>query len=250
MPMIILTIISFCSGVAISLNGIALILGDARNLGTYLTTILGLFLIAIAIFRKAIKKLLIYPIFKLIAVLIGIIFTTIIITSSMVYMYGRTDTVTYKEDYLIVLGCGLHGTEPSESLTKRLEKAVEYTKKNPDCTIIVTGGMGSGEDIPESEAMYIYLVDNGISPDRIIQENTSTSTYENFEFANKLTNNDLATKSAVFITSDFHIYRANHLAKLQGLSMNHMSAKTPWHSVVSAYLRENLALVKMFLFNK
>lgn len=98
--------------------------------------------------------------------------------------------------------------------------------------------------------MYIYLVENGINPERIIREDASTSTTENFEFSNNITNGELKTKTSVFITNDFHIYRAHSLAKLQGLSPNHLSASTPWHSVIPAYLRENLALVKMFVFKE
>lgn len=246
----ILTIISAFSGTFISLNGIILALGDARNIGTYLTILLGSTLIFIAIFMKAIRRLLIYPLFKILWIVFCFLFVAGLLSSSMLYMYGRSDTATYKEDYLVVLGCGLHGTEPSETLVRRLDKAVAYATQNTDCKIIVTGGMGTGEDVPEAEAMYNYLTDRGINPERIIQETQATSTTENFEFSNRLTNGDLQNKSAVFITNDFHIYRANSLAKLQGLSMNHLSAQTPWHSVIPSYLRENLALIQMFVFNK
>lgn len=34
----------------------------------------------------------------------------------------------------------------------------------------MSGGQGSGEDIPESEAMAAYEVDKGVDADRIIKE--------------------------------------------------------------------------------
>lgn len=246
----ILSVISAVFGIPILTNGIALIANNAHNIGTYLTVVLGIILIIIAFFMKLIKRLFIYPLFKLLSTVLCFGLVVCLISSTFLFIYGKADTATYKEDYLVVLGCGLQGTEPSETLVKRLEKAVGYANRNTTAKIIVTGGMGQGEDITEAEAMYKYLVDNGINPDRILQEHNSTSTTENFEFSNSLTNGDLQNKSAVFITNDFHIYRANSLAKLQGLSMNHLSAQTPWHSVIPSYLRENLALIQMFVFNK
>lgn len=246
----IFSVFSAISGTLISANGIALACGNAKNIGTYLTIALGVILILISIFRKLVKKLFIYPLFKLLSVLACIALVVGIISSVALCIYGNADTATYEEDYLIVLGCGLNGSTPSESLVKRLDKAIEYSSRNTDCKIIVTGGQGSGEDVSEAEAMYIYLVENGINPERIIREDASTSTTENFEFSNNITNVELKTKTSVFITNDFHIYRAHSLAKLQGLSPNHLSASTPWHSVIPAYLRENLALVKMFVFKE
>lgn len=237
-------------GIPVLSNGVILLFNQASNIGTYLTIILGLILILTGIFFKVIKKLFLYPVFKIFCVLLITLLTITIFVSGFLYIYGKADTVTYNEDYLVVLGCGLHGTEPSEMLRLRLDKTIEYNEKNPDCTIIVTGGQGKGEDISEAEAMATYLVEKGIEADRIIRESASTSTTENFMFSTEITGGQLKTKSVAFITNDFHIYRANSLAKLQGLEINHLSAKTPLHSVIPSYLREVLALVQMLVLNK
>ena len=246
----ILSVISAVFGIPILTNGIALVANNAHNIGTYLTVLLGIILISFALFMRIIKKLFIYPLFKLLTTIMCFSLVLAVISSAFLFIYGKADTATYKEDYLIVLGCGLQGSEPSDTLVRRLEKASEYAKRNTECKIIVTGGMGKGEDITEAEAMYKYLVDDGINPERILQEKNATSTSENFKFSNRTANNELQSKSAVFITNDFHIYRANSLAKLEGLYMTHLHATTPWHSVIPSYLRENLALIKMFVFNK
>lgn len=246
----ILAVISACIGIPIFSNGVSQIIGQAHNIGTYLTVILGIFLILISIFIKLIKKLFIYPLFKLLWGAISFALVLSVISSAFLFIYGKADTTTYKENYLVVLGCGINGTEPTETLLRRLDKAIEYANKNTECTIIVTGGMGVGEDITEAQAMYNYLTEKGILPERILQETRATSTFENFSFSNEITGNDLQNKSAVFITNDFHVYRANSLAKLLGFSMNHLSASTPAPSIIPSYLRENLALVKMLLFNE
>ena len=246
----ILSVISALFGIPILSNGIILVCDNVQTAGTYLTILLGLVLLLIAVFMKVIKRLFIYPLFKLLWASVCLMCILAVISSLFLFIYGRLDTTSYDEDYLVVLGCGINGTEPSQMLIRRLDKAVEYANRNTDCTIIVTGGMGKNEDIPEAEAMKTYLIDKGINPDRIIEETSSTSTTENFKFANMATNGDLQIKSSVFITNDIHIYRANALAKIQGLSVKHLSASTPWHGIIPSYLRENLALIQMIVFNK
>lgn len=246
----ILSLISAVIGIPVFIDGISLIATGSNNIGTYFTVFAGIFFIMVAVFLKIVKNIILRPVFKLfsaVTLLVAVLFS---VSSGFLFIYGKADTATYTEDYLMVLGCGLNGSEPSEVLANRLDKAVQYAERNKNCTIIVTGGMGRGEDIPESAAMYEYLVTNGIDPERILKESESTSTAENFKYSNILTKNDLQSKSAVFITNDFHIYRASSLAKLQGMHMTHLSAKTPIHSVIPSYIRENLALVQMFVFGK
>ena len=62
----------------------------------------------------------------------------------------------------------------------------ELQAKYPDRKIILAGGQGDNETIPESEGMKNYLIQNGISKDRIIEENTSRNTIQNFENSKKI----------------------------------------------------------------
>ncbi|MCD8104740.1 MAG: YdcF family protein [Lachnospiraceae bacterium] len=86
-------------------------------------------------------------------------------------------------EYVIVLGAQVRGTSPSRALRRRLDRAVEYARENPDTIFILSGGQGSDEDISEAECMYRYLVGAGVSEDRLIQEADSTSTAENLRFS-------------------------------------------------------------------
>ena len=49
--------------------------------------------------------------------------------------------------------------------------------------MVVSGGKGSGEKITEAKAMKDYLIKNGIDKNRIIEEDKSTNTYENFKYS-------------------------------------------------------------------
>ena len=96
---------------------------------------------------------------------------------------GYSDTATKQEKAVIVLGAGLRGERVTDLLTRRLDAAYDYHLENPNAVIVVTGGQGPGEDIPEARAMKAYLVEKGVPEKQILEEASSTSTEENFCFA-------------------------------------------------------------------
>lgn len=152
---------------------------------------------------------------------------------------GRVDTV-------IVLGCGIWPDgRPTLALKLRLDKAIEYYDENPQVNIIVSGGQGPNEPYPEAFAMKEYLLSYGIPEEKILEEDKSTSTRENFEFSGRLMNiqND-KIKKIVFITNDFHVFRARILARRFGFEAYAIAAPTPRVIIINSYLREFFAFVK------
>ncbi|MCM1569915.1 MAG: YdcF family protein [Roseburia sp.] len=117
-------------------------------------------------------------------------------------------------DYVIVLGAQWKESGPSYVLKKRLDAAVDYLKKNPDAKVIVSGGKGGNEPIPEAEGMYGYLVGAGINQERILQENTSHNTYENLRNSGMLL--DRRSDKVLVVTNNFHIFRSLGIAKKMG----------------------------------
>ena len=235
-------------GAALIINGILLIIFANSTIGSYLTVFWGFIFLLPAVFFKKTVKLLMFPFFNLITVFAVFGFACSVITAAFLYLYGTDDNVTYNEDYLIVLGCGLRGETPTEPLRARLDTALGYLEQNRDCKVIVSGGRGSGESITEAEAMRRYLTERGVEASRIITEGKSTSTTENFRFSNKQTENELASSQAAFVTNDFHIYRAYSLARLQGFNFTHIHADTSWYNLAPSYLREILAIGQMIVF--
>ena len=129
-----------------------------------------------------------------------------------------------------------------------MDRAIEYCGKNPVAVIVVSGGQGPQEDITEAPAMERYLIDKGIPQSRIIKEEASTSTYENFLFARKVLEPRFQQGfSAVLITNRFHMYRASKLARYTGITANRLGAPTVWYIVPVNYLREMLAVVRIWV---
>lgn len=117
-------------------------------------------------------------------------------------------------DYIIVLGAQVKGNKPSLSLQYRIDEAAEYLKKNPDTKAILSGGKGAGETISEAQCMKEALIKQGISEERLLEEDKSTNTKENIEYSYKFIASDSDTDIKVgIVTNNFHIYRGTAIAR-------------------------------------
>lgn len=148
---------------------------------------------------------------------------------------------------VMVLGCRVRGEEPSNMLKARLNAGLKVLEENPGAVCVVSGGQGEGEDISEAEAMQRYLMQNGISAERIFTEDKSISTRENFRFSKHIFEELGISDGIVVATNDFHQYRAEIYARQNGLEVGHISAKTHIKSFLNYWIREWLALLSAFL---
>ena len=144
-------------------------------------------------------------------------------------------------DYVIVLGAKVHERGISNSLRQRLNKAIQYSRKSPGTVLILSGGQGADEPMTEAQAMYQYLLENGVSPTRMIMEPVSSSTVENIAYSQLIilqreqSKRDLAGKGdgsvapgpylqveekpvqIGILTSNYHVFRAGMIAKKRGM---------------------------------
>jgi uncharacterized SAM-binding protein YcdF (DUF218 family) len=166
--------------------------------------------------------------------------------------HGVADTANYDEDVLIVLGAGVNGTQVGENLKRRLDSALDYLEKNPDAYIAVSGGQGYQEEISEALAMEEYLLSKGVLKDKIIKEDKASSTYENFVFTKKILDEKIGEDYTLcFTTNEFHIYRAQKIARKAGFDkITHIHAPTKATTIVSNGIRECLAVIKYALIKK
>lgn len=166
-------------------------------------------------------------------------------------LYGRRDNVTFREDAVIVLGKGLDGDKVPVNLAKRIDKAIEYHKKNPSALIVVSGGNVKNENLTEAQAMCDYLLSKGIPQDIIIKEDKSTTTYENFVFSTEILKEKFGEGySVAFVSNSFHVYRAEKLAKSLGINATHLGAGIERHTVPANYLREISVLFGLVVLKK
>lgn len=159
--------------------------------------------------------------------------------------YGAFGNSSYHEDYAVVLGSAIRNSQPMPDLTERLNTAADYCEKNPNATVIVSGGQGSDENVSEAEVMYTYLAEHRVSADRIVKEEGSRNTRENFALSNAAVGGALGTSSVVTITSKYHVFHAQMYAKQCGIDTRTLGAPVKWYLIPVSYVRESLAMVKL-----
>ena len=215
------------------------------DLGTILPAIIGVALIFYSFkpkWEKYIEK--VNPLLRRLIYWCFLLMLTVFIIAQGCIIIGSiyTPTPQKQPEYVIVLGAGIKedGT-PTLTLLNRLEKCITYADEHPDTKIIVSGGQGKKEPEPEGQAMAKYLVKRGIDPKRIIIEDKSTSTMENFKFSKMLIED---TEEIAFITNNFHIFRSTILAQRNGFKAYGYGTSTPGIVLINCYLREFFALFK------
>ncbi|MFJ8529074.1 YdcF family protein [Bacillus sp. NPDC094106] len=168
----------------------------------------------------------------------------------IMYITYRMNKVAHEKvsncaPYILILGAKLFGDKPSLSLQNRLDAALEYLHAHPETKVIVSGGQGEDEDIPEAHSMRNYLLSHGIKEEFILLEDRSTSTYENLKFSIDL----YGVKHAVVVSNTYHLYRTKIIAERLGMRMEALAALTPARSKKKAYIREYAAIMKTILFD-
>lgn len=149
--------------------------------------------------------------------------------------------LTETPDFLLILGCRVRGEEPEEILKTRICAAASYLSKNKDVIAICCGGIVH-EDQTKSEAQAISegLQKAGIEKERIILEDKSTTTEENFINAKKIIDEMKLSKDVkiAFLSSEFHLLRAAYIGKKAGLNCEYIPAQTPKAKRIGCYVRE------------
>ena len=149
-------------------------------------------------------------------------------------------------DYLVVLGAQMKANGPSRALQYRLDKAIIYLEENKNTKVIVSGGQGPDEHISEAQGMYDYLVEQGISHDRIIMEDKSENTYQNLIYSANFLDKEKETVGVV--TNNFHVFRATKIAQKAGYeNICGIAARGEPFLQYNNMMREFLGVVKDFL---
>lgn len=222
------------------------------NMGVILPAILGIPLAAYGVWYEKI-----HPWFqsrwgkivKYVFVCGYILFFLIVGVCSGIMIHAAQNQPAKGADAVIVLGGGVSQGHISQSLKGRLDTALEYWEENPETLVVVSGGQGADEPTTEAQAMAEYLTSEGMDSSKIIEEDQATSTYENFLYSKALLEPVFGEDGQyVYITSDFHVYRAGLAAQEAGVAADGLAAPSPLWLAPNSYMRETLALMRYWVF--
>ena len=153
------------------------------------------------------------------------------------------------KDFLIILGCGIRkdGT-PTPLLKGRVDRALSFYRKQKretgkDLIFVTSGGQGPNEVISESASMKAYLMEQGIPEKKIIEEDRSTSTFENMKFSKEKIWAVNPEGKVAFSTTNYHVFRGGLYARRVKMRAVGMGAKTRWYFWPNASVREFVGLL-------
>ena len=233
-------------GAALIIYSVILSMMQNFDIGQIMILALGVMFTIYGLFYKRMER---YAAFRIIKrIVIAAMCAEAVLVGFIAYS-GVHDTVRYDEDAVVVLGAGVHGDQISLPLMQRLDKALEYYERNPDAVMVVTGGKGFQETVTEAEAMERYLLSKGVKQESIIKEENATSTNENMKFSKEILDSRFdGSYSIAVITNNFHIYRGVQIAKNEGFKdVTHLHAGLEWYNLMPCYLRESLAVIKLWV---
>jgi len=183
--------------------------------------------------------------------LVLMILCTVWLTGSVgiIGIYSNFDASLPDQEYAVILGAQIHGDQPSRTLRERLDTGLKFIRENPDTVVILSGGQGADEIMPESQVMYNYLESHGADMKNVYQENRSTNTRENLQFSGDLAESlGLDRTKVTIITSEFHIARAEYIAESLGMAAGGIGARTEALFLrLNYYIRESFSFVKAFV---
>ena len=211
--------LTYITGFLCALYGIIvlMILGPT-HLFNYFFLCLGLGLIGTGCYYKSLKEKIPNVIFRILQTVCIILLLLFLSVEGEIIHCALKEPVT-NADYVILLGSQIRSDGPSHDFQARIDAAYDYLCDNPDTLIIVSGGQGASEPISEALGAKRELIRKGISENRIITEEKSRSTRENLSNTRELLLSmdiDLSENHFVIVSADYHLYRAEFLARHTG----------------------------------
>ncbi|MDP4115661.1 MAG: YdcF family protein [Bacteroidota bacterium] len=153
-----------------------------------------------------------------------------------------------KADFVLIPGAEVVKGEPSRVLLHRLDKALEYIRKDSDAIVIVSGSIGLGDTLSEAEVMEKYLVTNGVDRKRIIKDNKALNSYQSVKCAKSIIDNINSKDNLklMIITNGYHIFRMKTIAKATGIDAFGISVPIHYSVAPICYTREYFSILKIF----
>ncbi len=183
---------------------------------------------------------------KVVFYIFGILFLWFTMHTLVITADGFNDELELC-DAAVVLGnkVELNG-RPSERLQGRLDKAAELYEKNYFEYVIVSGGTGK-EGFDEAVVMKEYLVEKGISENKILLDSNGYNSYMTAENTKKIMD-DMGFDSVMIITQFYHISRTKLAFRKAGIE-NIYSAHASYLDIRDVYsvVREFFAYYKYLL---
>ncbi len=196
---------------------------------------------------------------RLLAVLLVLVILGIVAFGALlgVVLRGNRDHIDGDPQLMVILGCQVKDWGPSILLQDRLDTALAYLEDHPDMTVVVSGGQGEDEPMSEAACMRDYLVEHDFPAEQILLEDQSHNTLQNLRYSYELLQEQgygAQMGQMLVVSNGFHLARVRLLfGRVWDGSYTLSTLAAPASHVptrLAMYIREPVALVKSFLFDR
>ncbi|MBQ9424346.1 MAG: YdcF family protein [Erysipelotrichaceae bacterium] len=165
----------------------------------------------------------------------------VLIVYACIIMVFSYDFRAGNADYLIIPGSGLKDNRENFTMVSRVDRALIYLNRYPDCKVIVSGGITDHNTVSEASIMAKLLDDRHIRKDRIILEDRSKNTKENILYSKKLIPEGRKT---VICSNNYHILRCKINALKCGMKVNSIFCRSSYPDLLIHLPIEEVLIIK------
>jgi len=152
-----------------------------------------------------------------------------------------------KDMTLVVLGCRLVDGKPGGIMLRRLRKAKAWLDRCPEMKCILAGGNIQPGEPTEAQVMRDYLVEAGVGEDRLILEDSSTTTYENIRFCRRIVQERQLPERLAVVTDRFHQLRVRLICRDNQIKSVSVNSEVPAMVLLQYWSREVLCLLEKWV---
>jgi uncharacterized SAM-binding protein YcdF (DUF218 family) len=136
------------------------------------------------------------------------------------------NNLTDSYEYAVVLTGGIINNENRNEVSlgkqsDRIWKALQLYKQNKVRKILISGGEWRNgyiiDNLTENDKSKLFLIENGVNPQHIFQEEKSRNTNENAIYSKEFLKNIRNQGKILLITSAFHMPRSSMCFRKQGI---------------------------------
>jgi len=140
---------------------------------------------------------------------------TWLVSLGAVFVWERNDQAR-PAGAIVVLGAAQYVGHPSPVLRARLDHAIALWRRNLAPTLIVTGGIGTGDTTSEAAVSRRYCMQNGVPSNAILLENEGRTTSQSVAAVATLMKR-LGRRDVLLVSDPFHMLRLTIIARRHGL---------------------------------
>lgn len=136
------------------------------------------------------------------------------VSASIVSYSGQSDAIA--SDAAIVLGAAVSNGSPTPVFEQRIAHGVNLYHGGMVRALILTGGVGAGDSLAESEVARDYCLAHGVPAEALFVETQSRSTSENLLQACAIAE-EIGARRVLVVSDPLHELRAITIARDLGL---------------------------------